>query len=221
MTDAGFSIFEEVLSAQECELLANALCCVAVHNRRAGARNLMSNSAISSLAYDSRLLHLANRALDADAVPFRATLFNKSEVSNWHVFWHQDRALPLAERVTSADWGPWSMKSGVLNALAPAWALNRIVALRIHIDESTDENGPLRVIPGSHKAGVLSRADILKATNGNPAKACVVGRGGVVAIRPLLLHSSTKASNSQPRRVLHIEYAANLNLGGNVRLRVE
>jgi Phytanoyl-CoA dioxygenase (PhyH) len=221
MNDAGFSIFEGVLSSQECELLANALCGVALHRGRAGTRNLMSNAAICRFAHDSRLLDLAGRALGADAVPFRATFFNKSARSNWHVLWHQDRALPLAGPVASTDWGPWSMKSGVLNALAPAWALKRIVALRIHIDESTSENGPLRVIPGSHEAGVLSSTDILQATNGNPAKACVVGRGGVVAMRPLLIHSSTRALNSQPRRVLHIEYATNLDLGNDVRLRVE
>src|SRR5436190_19693922 len=108
------------------------------------------------------------------------------------MLWHQDRALPVSNRVASAEWGPWSTKGGVLYALAPAWALMRVVALRIHIDPSTNDNGPLRVIPGSHKAGVMSRVEILRVTNTHPARACVVGRGGVLAMRPLLLHSSIK-----------------------------
>jgi ectoine hydroxylase-related dioxygenase (phytanoyl-CoA dioxygenase family) len=108
----------------------------------------------------------------------------------------------------------------MLYALAPAWALMRVVALRIHIDPSTNDNGPLRGIPGSHNAGVMSRLEILSVTNTDPARACVVGRGGVLAMRPLLLHSSIKARDNQPRRVLHIEYANDLNFGNNVRLYV-
>ena len=219
MSDVGFSIFENVLSAQACAQLAKAFEDIASLRRHAGARNLMSNPAISAFAYDSRLLQLASRTLGAHATPFRATLFDKSKTSNWHVLWHQDRALPLATRVDSTEWGPWSTKSGVLYALAPAWALERVVALRIHIDPSTNDNGPLRVIPASHKSGVLSGVDILRATNAVRPTTCVVGRGGVIAMRPLLLHSSKKASNNQPRRVLHIEYSTGLSLG-SVRLGV-
>jgi len=218
MDDPGFSIFEEVLAPQECQLLANGLSTVG--GGRAGTRNLMSNQVISSLANDNRLINLAASTLGAQAVPFCATLFDKSKISNWHVLWHQDRALPLSTWVGSAEWGPWSTKSGVLYALAPAWALERIIALRIHIDPSTDDNGPLRVIPASHKAGVLSDADILRARSDTPARSCVVGRGGVMAMRPLLLHSSTKASDNKPRRVLHIEYANALDLGNDLSLRV-
>ena len=218
MEDPGVSIFEGVLSWQECELLAQALS--AAGGGRAGTRNLMSNRVISSLANDGRLLRLAASTLGAHVVPFRATLFEKSGTSNWHVLWHQDRALPLSTWVDSTEWGPWSTKSGVLYALAPAWALERVVALRIHIDPSTNDNGPLRVIPASHKAGVLSGADILRATSDNPARSCVVGPGGVIAMRPLLLHSSTKASDNKPRRVLHVEYASALDLGNDLRLRV-
>jgi Phytanoyl-CoA dioxygenase (PhyH) len=219
MSDIGYSIFEDVLSPQECESLANALA-VADRRGRAGIRNLMSNAAVSKLASDSRLLNIAKTTLRTGAVPFRATLFDKSGKSNWHVLWHQDRALPLSQRVTSEEWGPWSTKSGVLYALAPWWALRRVVALRIHLDSSTPENGPLRVIPGSHKLGVLSGTEILRATNSVPAETCLVRRGGVVAMRPLLLHSSLKSGAIQPRRVLHIEYADRLNFAHNVRLCV-
>ena len=218
MSDTGFSIVEGVLSEQECALLANAIS--SAQRRRAGARNLMSNKTIESLACDSRLLRLAADTLGGSAVPFRATLFEKSKTSNWHVLWHQDRALPLTKREESVEWGPWSVKSGVLFALAPAWALERCVALRIHVDASREENGALRVIPGSHKAGVLCNQEITRTIKAVPSNVCVVGRGGVLALRPLLLHSSMKATDNQPRRVLHIEYANGLDLGNDIRLSV-
>lgn len=48
--------------------------------------------------------------------------------------------------------------------------------------------------------------------------ACVAPRGGVVAMRPLIVHASGKVTGRAPRRVLHWEYAASLDLGGGVRL---
>ncbi len=217
MTDLGFSISENVLSPQECELLARAVRGAA---RRAGARNLMSNPEVLSFAYDSRMLQLAAQSLGTHAVPFRATLFDKSSGSNWHVLWHQDRALPLLNRVESDQWGPWSTKCGLVYALAPAWALERVVALRVHIDASTETNGPLRVIPSSHAKGIMAAAQISTTVNNLPSLACVVGRGGVLTMRPLLLHSSSKSTSNEPRRVLHIEYASHFDFGNGLHLCV-
>ena len=70
-------------------------------------------------------------------MPFRATLFDKSPKSNWLVVWHQDTALTICERIDAAGWGPWSTKAGVLYAHAPAAALERVVALRVCLDDST------------------------------------------------------------------------------------
>jgi ectoine hydroxylase-related dioxygenase (phytanoyl-CoA dioxygenase family) len=166
------------------------------------------------------MLQLATRTLGTHAVPFRATLFDKSSGSNWHVLWHQDRALPLRNRVHCNEWGPWSTKCGVLYGLAPASALERVVALRIHVDASTETNGPLRVIPGSHMIGVMGAAQISVVVRDVSANGCVVGRGGVLAMRPLLLHSSPKATDNERRRVLHIEYADRFDFGNGLRLCV-
>jgi len=218
VTHKGFSILESVLSPQECDSLAKVVRAAA--RGRAGARNLMSDPGIASLAIDSRMLRIASDCLGTRAVPFRATLFDKSAVSNWHVCWHQDRALPLRNRNESCEWGPWSTKAGVLYALGPAWALDRVVALRIHLDASTDSNGPLRVIPRSHRLGVIPAAEIPSAVSSGQPTTCIVGQGGVVTMRPLLLHSSTKANDNTPRRVVHIEYADSLALAPDVQLRV-
>ena len=134
--------------------------------------------------------------------------------------WHQDTALPLACRFEAAGWGPWSEKAGVLYAHAPAWALSRIVALRVHLDASARENGPLRVVPGSHEAGVLTDKEVFAYVRDHSQVECLAQRGGVLAMRPLLIHSSSKARASAPRRVLHIEYADSLDLEPGIRLAV-
>jgi len=180
----------------------------------------MSVPAVEAISKDERLLRIARSALGDGAIPFRATLFDKSAQANWLVVWHQDTALPLASRNDSREWGPWSLKAGVLYAHAPAWALSRILALRIHLDASTGENGPLRVVPGSHLAGVLSDDEILDLARSQEKVECLVPRGGVLAMRPLLIHSSSKARANEPRRVLHLEYAEALDLGPGMRLAV-
>jgi ectoine hydroxylase-related dioxygenase (phytanoyl-CoA dioxygenase family) len=176
----------------------------------------MANPAVAGLATDSRLIAIARETLGQSATPFRATLFEKSYRTNWLIPWHQDTALPLTASFDAPGWGPWSEKAGALHAHAPAWALSRIVALRVHLDASTAENGPLRVVPGSHTAGVLTDSAILDYVNHHNPVQCLAPRGGVLAMRPLLIHSSSKLQNADPRRVLHIEYCDSLDLSFDV-----
>jgi ectoine hydroxylase-related dioxygenase (phytanoyl-CoA dioxygenase family) len=169
---------------------------------------MLGNASVSALASDPRLLNIACRVLGAEARPFRATLFDKSPTSNWLVVWHQDTALPLLERHELPGWGPWSVKEGVIYAHAPATALEQVLALRVHLDESSDKNGPLRVLPGTHLMGVLTDDAIEQLASQIAAVDCVVPAGGVIAMRPLIVHASSKSLIEAPRRVLHIEYAA-------------
>ena len=134
--------------------------------------------------------------------------------------WHQDTALPLRLRREIPGWGPWSVKCGVLYAHAPAKALEGVVALRVHLDDSLPDNGPLRVLPGSHCLGVLSDAFIRDLASRVLPYECIVSRGGILIMRPLLVHASSKAVTDAPRRVLHIEYAASLDLGSELELDV-
>lgn len=220
MINSGYSITEQVFSERECVELLTALSKSSVTRGRAGARHLMANPVIDATANDPRLLEIAKKSLGDSAIPYRATLFEKSGPANWLVVWHQDTALPLSSVTDSSEWGPWSRKSGVTYAHAPTWALARIVALRVHLDPSTNENGPLRVIPGSHAGGVLSDEEVFAQARSRANVACLIGRGGVLAMRPLLIHSSTKSKSDLPRRVLHIEYADSLDLSKSVRLAV-
>jgi len=153
---------------------------------------------------------MAQEILGRAALPFRATLFDKSPTSNWLVVWHQDTALPLCERREVPGWGPWSIKEGVNYAHAPASALEQVLALRLHLDDSIAENGPLRVLPGTHSLGVLSDEALRDLSTQIEAIDCTVPRGGILAMRPLVVHSSSKSQSNVPRRVLHMEYAAYL-----------
>ena len=210
----------ECLSGHECDDLLEALSVESVTRSRAGARHLMSVPVVAELAKDVRLTDLARVWLGSRAIPFRATLFEKSSVTNWLIPWHQDTALPLTKRFDLAGWGPWSEKAGSIYAHAPAWALSRVIALRVHLDASDPDNGPLRVVPDSHVTGVLNDQAVMELVSTSGHLECCVPRGGVIAMRPLIIHSSSKAKTGKSRRVLHIEYADSLDLSDSVRLAV-
>jgi hypothetical protein len=195
-----------VLSPREIATLSDIITRLRSERSRAGVRHLLRHPEVESLARDPRLLEIATATLGEQARPFGATLFDKCARANWLVVWHQDTALPLRARRDVPGWGPWSVKEGVPYAHAPAAALERVVALRIHLDDSTSLNGPLRVLPRTHERGVLGDQEIGALTKTAAAIECPAPRGSVVMMRPLLIHSSSKAAVPTPRRVLHIEY---------------
>ena len=206
----GFAILNKVISDREIDALQATLEQSELPRSRAGLRHAMRNPAVASLARDVRLMELAQNVLGNGAIPFRATLFDKSPVSNWLVVWHQDTALPLLERRDVPGWGPWSIKDGVNYAHAPAAALEQVLALRLHLDDSSSENGPLRVLPATHTLGVLDDNELHELSTRIAGVDCLVPRGGIIAMRPLVVHASSKSQSKAPRRVLHIEYAASL-----------
>jgi ectoine hydroxylase-related dioxygenase (phytanoyl-CoA dioxygenase family) len=208
LQNQGLAIIPGVLAPSEIASVFQGLGRVTLPRGRAGMRNALQVDTVGALARSSRLFGIAREILGRDAIPYRATLFEKSPHANWLVAWHQDRAMPLRKRRERAGWGPWSVKEGVIYAQAPVGALNQVLALRIHLDDSNSENGPLQVLPGTHLLGILSNEQIEQLTLKVPPFDCLVPQGGILAMKPLLVHASSKCKEDSHRRVLHIEYAA-------------
>jgi ectoine hydroxylase-related dioxygenase (phytanoyl-CoA dioxygenase family) len=218
--EQGFAIIPAVLADPDISKLEQAFASADVRRSKAGVRHALKHSPVAEMAHDERLLEIARRVLGTGAVPFRATLFDKSPNSNWLVVWHQDTALPLCEKHETPGWGPWSVKEGVIYAHAPATALAQVLALRIHLDDSMADNGPLRVLPGTHKMGVLSDDTIHELAEEVTSVDCLVPKSGVLAMRPLIVHASSKSRSEMPRRVLHVEYAASRFIENGLELAV-
>lgn len=148
-TEQGYSIYDQIFERSEMAHAVAELAIAGMDRTKAGARHVLNVPLVRELADDQRLMRIARQFVGPAAVPFRATLFEKSRTANWLVVWHQDTALPLRRHIDDAEWGPWSTKAGVRYVHAPAWALESVVALRISLDESTPTNGPLRVLPNT------------------------------------------------------------------------
>jgi ectoine hydroxylase-related dioxygenase (phytanoyl-CoA dioxygenase family) len=170
-------------------------------------RNLLEVPAVRELAISEPVKELIIAVLGKRCFTVRGILFNKTPDSNWKVVWHQDRTIAVRERKDVANFGPWSMKAGVPHVQPPASVMAKMLAIRLHLDESHASNGPLRVIPGSHKAGCLT-AEEIATWKKRPSVSCTVPRGGAILMRPLLVHASSSSSQPEPRRVVHLEFAA-------------
>jgi ectoine hydroxylase-related dioxygenase (phytanoyl-CoA dioxygenase family) len=218
--EQGFAIIPNVLGPMDVDALLAEVKRAELPRSKAGIRHALKLPAVAKIASSTPLLGIAQEALGSDTFPFRATLFDKSPTANWLVVWHQDTALPLRERRETPGWGPWSIKDGVNYAHAPATALSQVLALRVHLDDSTAENGPLRVLPGTHTLGVLSDDTLHDLSTRIAALDCTVLVGGVLAMSPLIVHASSKSQSEIPRRVLHIEYAASARIGDQLALSI-
>lgn len=214
----GFALVPEVFPGQRIDGMLEEIARLSPVRTRAGFRHALRLDPVLKIANDPTLLNMARRILGPDAYPYRATLFDKSPASNWLVIWHQDIALPVRERANVPGWGPWSTKDGIAYTHAPADALSEVLALRVHLDDSTTHNGPLKVLPRTHNLGILCDDRLQELARQIPAVECVSPKGGVVAMRPLIVHASSKSQNERPRRVLHIEYAASEFIASPFRL---
>ena len=113
----------------------------------------------------------------------------------------------VRDRKEVVGFGPWTIKESIIHVQPTADVLSGILAIRLHLDASEADNGPLRVIPGSHKHGRLS-SERVSAYPTEGSVVCTVPRGGALLMRPLLLHASSACVIPRPRRVIHLEYAA-------------
>jgi ectoine hydroxylase-related dioxygenase (phytanoyl-CoA dioxygenase family) len=137
----------------------------------------------------------------------RAIFFDKTPTRNWAVPWHQDKTVTLNRKVTMDGWGPWSEKDGVCHVQPPCSVLDRMLAIRLHVDPCDEESGCLRVIPGSHRSGILKPRDVARMVATNDAVPCVAAAGDAVIMRPHVLHSSRRSVRQIHRRVIHLEYS--------------
>ncbi len=204
--DLGFSKVESIFTEPEITKLLEQM-----PQTRAGMRNLLALPFISDLAQNPKLLQFVHSVLGHHAFVFKATFFDKNPEANWLVPWHQDLTIPVDRQfeypVEHPDWGPWSTKAGVLFVQPPTPILEKILAVRIHLDSCLPNNGALKVLPKTHQMGRLSPEQITELRQQIPAHTCAVNAGGIVLMRPLLLHASSKSTLVSHRRVIHFEYA--------------
>jgi ectoine hydroxylase-related dioxygenase (phytanoyl-CoA dioxygenase family) len=198
----GFAVVPACLDEATVQLLSEQF-----DDARSPERNLLSMPGVQALAISKRVREIIEAVLGPECFAVRGIFFNKTRSSNWKVVWHQDLTIAVRERRDVNGFGAWTMKAGVLHVQPPPEVMSGILAIRLHIDESGIDNGPLRVIAGSHREGRISAERIARWEKENSVT-CTVPKGGALVMRPLLLHASSACAIPKSRRVIHLEFAA-------------
>ena len=193
---------------QIAELIA-ALTASELDSARAGVRDLLSRCpAVKKFATSPAVTQWVNPIFGGNPFVVRGLLFDKTPDANWRVAWHQDVTIAVREQRAAPGFGPWSVKDGIPHTQAPASLLERMVTLRLHLDDCDESNGALRVLPGSHRGGKLATKAIEEWKDRGRIEQCLARAGDALLMRPLLLHASSSADSPKHRRVIHLEFAA-------------
>lgn len=218
----GFAILENVIDDAIISELSDSLGQIspgqAVSQRGEvafGVRDLLNIApAVRDLAHSSRIRNLVDSIAGKDAQVVRAIFFDKTPEANWKVAWHQDLTISVRQKKEIKGFDRWSVKAGIVHTQPPVSILENILTMRIHLDATDELNGALKVIAGSHQQGRLDAEGIRKLRDAGETALCRVPKGGVLLMRPLLLHASSAGSQPAHRRVIHLEFSAARLPGG-------
>lgn len=217
----GFTIVPGVLDAVRVDAVLRDLAAIlqpeqeatAIRSREGtvyAARNLLSLwPPVADVWREPPLPGLLASVLGPDFGLVRVLFFDKPPESTWALPWHKDLVIAVRDNtLLSMQFGKPTTKVGVPHVEAPQVLLENMLTVRIHLDPMREENGPLRVLPGSHRTGKRLRLDL-----GKP-QTLHVGRGDVLLVRPLVAHCSTASypGTRLHRRVLHLEFAGSPRL---------
>ena len=200
----GFALVADALPPAHLQAAAHA--CDALAPASAGTRGLLDQAWCRALADALRAHPAVGASLPATHVAVQCTAFEKSARRNWLVTLHQDLSIPVARRVDDPALRGWARKEGRWFVQPPAALLETLLAIRVHLDDCGPADGPLQVVAGSHRHGLLDDAAAFALRAATPPVACTLARGGAMLMRPLLLHASSKATGTSRRRVLHFVF---------------
>jgi hypothetical protein len=211
----GFATFRAVASPTE---IAELLAAIGRMNEHPGlrkktgvfaVRNLLEEcSEVRKFACSQAVHRLIEPVLGTVFSPVRGILFDRVPAANWKVPWHQDVTIAVQNKVEADGFGPWSVKADVLHVQPPDSVLEKMVSLRLHLDPCGENNGALRVIPGSHRRGRIAEELIPTIREASFEHVCAVDAGDALLMRPLLLHASSASRVPNHRRVVHLDFAA-------------
>jgi len=162
---------------------------------------------INQLVHSREFFDLAGSILGSKPNIVRVIFFDKTPDKNWLVTWHQDKTIALNKKENISGWGPWSIKDNTHHVQPSLEVLNKMVTFRLHLDNTNENNGCLKVIPKSHELGILTQEQLAEVTKTNESYICEAKEGDLLIMKPHILHSSSKSLNPSHRRVVHVEYS--------------
>jgi Phytanoyl-CoA dioxygenase (PhyH) len=212
LIEKGFAVIEDVFTPEEVALIIKKIFQANADRPTFRKTNdlfairqfLKEVPEIQPLIFNAKLNGIVGEYFGQDYFAVKSIYFDKPENSNWFVAWHQDLTISVNEKLDLPGFGPWTIKQDQYAVQPPLDILENIFTIRIHLDDTDEKNGALRVIPGSHRNSIHRYSS--KALS-NEEQICNVKGGGIMIMRPLLQHASNRSTSAQRRRVIHIEFS--------------
>lgn len=147
---------------------------------------------VAGLLADGFFHDLASTILGPEATCTHAILYNRTAANNTPQEWHQDTQirLPSGETVEAPD----------------GFDYNRLLSLRLSLDDSTFLDGGVKLCPASHVHGKLTAREV-RGHSIRPFSSPEMKAGDVLAMHPLTIHASGASQTLKPRRVIHAVYS--------------
>lgn len=155
--------------------------------------------------FNENINRIINEVFGNDYFVVKSIYFDKPEKSNWYVSYHQDLTISVDKKLELTGFGPWTTKQNQFAVQPPIDYLKNIFTIRIHLDNTDENNGALKVVPNSHSKEIYRPETI--DWNVETEEICSVNKGGIMIMKPLILHGSNRTTNQKKRRVIHIEFS--------------
>jgi ectoine hydroxylase-related dioxygenase (phytanoyl-CoA dioxygenase family) len=153
------------------------------------------------------MLNQEMRKLLAEAAPdytiIKSIYFDKAPGANWFVSFHRDQIIFVKNKIEAWGFKNWTNRGDCFGVQPSPDILGNMVTIRIHLDDADQNNGALKVIPYTHSEATVRSVN----TNFSDSDSvlCPVRAGGVMLMKPLLFHASSKSASDKRRRVIHLE----------------
>lgn len=203
--EKGFLILESIYSKEEIDAVLADLDAKDISGQFGVREFLLHNKDIATKLFTTNLREVIKAIAPNCNKSIKSIYFDKPPNANWIVNWHQDLTINLVNRMDVDQYKNWRETKERVVVQPNRELLERIFTIRIHLDDCTKENGALNVIESSHARGPIDIKEWAITKEGRQ-KLCEVKKGGILLMKPLILHSSSRTENEKNRRVIHIEF---------------
>jgi len=220
--ELGFTIIENIYSTEEVQKIIETINQVDTSKDTFRKSNdlfairqfLKEVPETQNLIFNENLQKVISELFGKNYFVIKSIYFDKPETSNWYVSYHQDLTISVDKKIELDNFKFWTTKQNQFAVQPPIEILENIYTIRIHLDDTDENNGALKVIEKSHLKKIYRPENIDWKTEKETT--CNVNKGGIMIMKPLTLHSSSRTTNNKKRRVIHIEFSdTNLPKGLN------
>jgi ectoine hydroxylase-related dioxygenase (phytanoyl-CoA dioxygenase family) len=160
---------------------------------------------VAEIIFNNKLKIIIKKIFSDDYFVTKSIYFDKPGNSNWYVAYHQDITISVDKKVNINGFESWTVKQNQFAVQPPLEFLQDNFTVRIHLDDTDELNGALKVIPKTHNKGIFKPETI--GLEKDSEEICNVKQGGIMLMHPLLMHASGRTVSNQKRRVIHIEFS--------------